>query len=248
MTPEIIKETPDYIVINKPAGLMVHADGRSDEKTLCDFLDEKYPEISNSHVGESMKVGDGKEIFRPGIVHRLDRDTSGVMVVARTARGFEYLKKLFQDRQIKKTYHAFVYGNIKNDEGVIDAPIGRSKKDFRQWFATIFQSKSTDRVQGNKTRDAVTEYSVLRRAEDKSVTFVEARPLTGRTHQIRVHFKAMNNPLVADSLYASGRGNALGFDRVALHAKSISFVDLNGESVSYEAPYPKDFAAAVEGF
>ncbi len=238
MQPHIIHEDKDYIVINKPAGLMVHSDGRSTEKTLCDFLLEKYPEIAG--VGEPIKISEEVSIARPGIVHRLDRDTSGVMIVARTTDGFEYLKKEFQNRTVYKTYHAFVYGNIKSDTGVIDAPIGRSKSDFRQWSAS--------KTARGEMRDAVTEFRVLARSVDKKVTFVEAKPKTGRTHQIRVHFKSIFNPVVADTLYAPGREKMLGFDRLALHARKIEFSDPSGKTVNYEAEYPADFVHALEVF
>lgn len=236
MPPQILKEEKDYIIINKPAGLMVHGDGRSTEKTLCDFLLEKFPEIVG--VGEPLKISEEIKIDRPGIVHRLDRETSGVMIIARTQEGFEYLKHEFQERRVHKTYHTFVYGNIREESGVIDSPIGRSKTDFRQW--------SAGKTARGEMRDAVTEFTVLKRAEDKTVTFVEARPKTGRTHQIRVHFKSIFHPVVADSLYAPGRENMLGFERLALHARAVEFSDLSGKTVTYEAEYPEDFARAVE--
>ncbi len=217
---------------------MVHADGRSTEKTLCDFLLEQFPEIAG--VGEPIALTDGGSIARPGIVHRLDKDTSGVMLVARTADGFAHLKAQFQARTIQKTYHAFVYGNIKNDTGVIDAPIGRSRADFRQW--------TSGKNARGEMRDAVTEFRVLARAEDKQCTFIEAHPKTGRTHQIRVHFKFLNNPIVADALYAPGRDAMLGFERLALHARHIEFADMTGTVVSFDAEYPEDFERAIKAF
>lgn len=233
---EIIKEEKDYIVINKPAGLMVHSDGKSDEKTLSDLMLERYPEIKE--VGEPIVLSNGTAVERPGIVHRLDKDTTGVMLVARTDEGFEYLKQLFKDREIKKTYHAFLHGNIREDEGTIDEPIGRSKKDFRRRFAG-------EKARG-QLRDAVTDYKVIARAVRKDATFIEAYPKTGRTHQIRVHFNHIYHPLVADNLYAPNRTSVLGFDRLALHSRSIEFVDLSGETVVYEADYPEDFHKAIE--
>jgi 23S rRNA pseudouridine1911/1915/1917 synthase len=243
MNPEIIKEEKDYLVINKPAGLVVHSDGRTEEKTLCDFMVDKYPEISG--VGEPLKIkatenNPEKIIERPGIVHRLDRDTSGVMLVARTKEGFDFLKKLFKDRKIEKTYHSFIYGNIKEDNLVINEPIGRSKKDFRQWM-------SGENARG-QLRPAETEFKVLKRSEDKKVTFIEAKPKTGRTHQIRVHLKSLNSPIVADQLYAPNREKLLGFERMALHAYSIRFTDQSGENLEYMAEYPLDFKKAIESF
>jgi 23S rRNA pseudouridine1911/1915/1917 synthase len=246
MNPEIIKEEKDYLVINKPAGLVVHSDGRTEEKTLCDFIIEKYPEISG--VGEPLKIETKDEegnivekiINRPGIVHRLDRNTSGVMLVARTNEGFDFLKELFKNRQVEKTYHCFIYGNLKEDKIIVDDPIGRSKKDFRQWMAG-------DNARG-KLRTAETEFNVLQRSEDKTVTFIEAKPKTGRTHQIRVHLKHLNSPIVSDELYAPNRGKLLGFERMALHAYSLKFTDQNEQLQDFVADYSEDFKKAVESF
>lgn len=232
----IISQTNDYILIDKPAGLVVHPDGKTKEKTLCDFLIENFPGIEK--VGEPLKLSNGEIIPRPGIVHRLDRETSGIMLVALNQESFEYYKKQFQDRAIRKTYHAFVYGNIKEEKGIINVPIGRSRNDFRQWQAG-------DRARG-EMREAITEFSILSRATDKSVTFVEVKPKTGRTHQIRVHFKYVFHPLVADSLYAPGRENSLGFKRLALHSKELEFVDKDGKILKVEAPYPEDFENALK--
>jgi 23S rRNA pseudouridine1911/1915/1917 synthase len=238
MKPEVIKEAPDYLILNKPAGLVVHADGRTDEGTLCDWVVENYPEVSG--VGEPLVLAEGTKIDRPGIVHRLDRDTSGVIIVARTQAAFEYLKKKFQDRDVEKKYHAFVYGNITEDNFAVDEPIGRSKKDFRRWFS----GKDTG-IRG-KTRDALTEFKVLARSDDKKTTLIEASPKTGRTHQIRVHLKSIYNPILGDSLYAPDRESLLGFARTALHARSIKFMDQEGKEVFVEAPYTEDFSFAIK--
>lgn len=232
----IISQTKDYVLINKPAGLVVHPDGKTKEETLCDFLIKNFPGIEN--VGEPLKLSNGTIIPRPGIVHRLDRDTSGIMLVALNQESFEYYKKQFQDRAIRKTYHAFIYGNLKEERGVINVPIGRSRNDFRQWQAG-------DKARG-EMREAITEFFVLGRATDKSVTFVEVKPKTGRTHQIRVHFKYIFHPLVADNLYAPGRDNQLGFNRLALHSKELEFVDKEGKIVKANAPYPEDFENALK--
>jgi 23S rRNA pseudouridine1911/1915/1917 synthase len=240
LIPEIIKEDKDFLIINKPAGLIVHSDGRTKEPTLCDFILQKYPEIKD--VGEPMVIKNEKTdektiIDRPGIVHRLDRDTSGVMIVATNKKSFEYFKQQFQDRKIEKKYEAFVYGNIKEDFLLINEPIGRSKKKFRQWLAGF-------RARG-ELREAVTEIKVLKRFADKSATFIEARPKTGRTHQIRVHLKHIYHPIVCDEIYAPDRGSLLGFERTALHAKSLSFIDINNNKLSFEALYPADFERAI---
>jgi 23S rRNA pseudouridine1911/1915/1917 synthase len=230
---EILYEDDDIVAVNKPAGLVVHSDGKTAEPSLSDWVLEKYPQTKS--VGEPARTPTGKMVPRPGIVHRLDRETSGVLLVAKTEKGFDVLKKQFQAHEIKKTYEAFVFGEMKTDKGVIDRPIGRSASDFRQW--------SAQRGARGEMHDAVTEYVVKARAGGYSL--VEVFPKTGRTHQIRVHFKAINYPLVADSLYAPGRENALGFTRLALHSRAVSFENVAGEKISVVAPYPPDFEKAI---
>ena len=235
---EILYEDKDILAINKPSGLVVHSDGKTAEKTLVDWIILKYPKIKK--VGESWTTPSGEIIYRPGIVHRLDRETSGVMLVAKTQKGFENLKKQFQEHKIEKVYHAFTYGEMKNDSGTIDRPIARSKKDFRMW--------SAQRGARGEPREAITDYKVITRANGYS--FVHVFPKTGRTHQIRVHFKAINYPLVSDSLYApkrkNERKNRLGLERVALHSYGITFTDLKDKSHTVTAPYPGDFEKAFE--
>lgn len=234
--PEIIYENGDYLVINKPAGLVVHADGKTVERTLVDWIQENYPDIQG--VGEPMVISNkGVEttIDRPGIVHRLDRETSGLMIIAKTQDSFEFFKSAFKNRDIDKTYHAIVWGHVKEDDGTIDAPIARSKSDFRKW--------SAQRGARGLQRPAITDYKVLARfaeAGDK-FTLVEVSPQTGRTHQIRVHMKYFNHPIICDSLYGEGKPAVLGFARTALHSRKISFTDPRGDEKTFEAPYPDDF-------
>ena len=259
MSPEIIYEDENILILNKPAGLVVHDDGKvrpEKEKTLCDWVLENYPEMEN--VGEPMeirvnshKVAKTKKekaeksekseidnyitIKRPGIVHRLDRETSGVIVLAKTQETFDFLKEQFQERKVEKVYNAVIWGNIKTDEGFVDVPIGRSGKDFRQWSAS--------RGARGQLRDAVTDYKVLARFEDAGERFslLEVRPKTGRTHQIRVHMKYLNNPIICDSLYAENRPKVLGFNRTALHARQITIEIPEKGKKTFEAPYPEDF-------
>lgn len=232
MNIEILYEDDEVVAINKPAGLVVHSDGKTKEQTLVDWILQKYPELKD--VGESGKTSTGEVVPRPGIVHRLDRETSGVMLVAKTEESFQGLKKQFQNHEIEKVYEAFVVGEMKNDEGTIDRSISRSGRDFRMWTA--------QRGGRGEQRDAVTDYKVLIRSMGYSL--VEVHPKTGRTHQIRVHFKAINYPLVADILYGKGRENILGFQRLALHSKQVTFNDLLGKEHTIIAPYPKDFEEA----
>jgi 23S rRNA pseudouridine1911/1915/1917 synthase len=229
----ILYEDKDIVAVSKPAGLVVHSDGKTVEPSLADWVLEHYPKTRE--VGEPGRTASGEMVPRPGIVHRLDRETSGVMLVAKTVRGFEHLKKQFQDHTIQKTYHAFAYGDMKTPKGRIERPIGRSSKDFRMW--------SAQRGARGQLREAVTDYAV--RIHTPEYSFVEVMPQTGRTHQIRVHFKAISHPLVADSLYAPGRGNTLGFERLALHSYTIGFADLKGVIHSVTAEYPADFREAL---
>lgn len=237
-SPTILYEDNDVVVINKPAGLVVHPDGRTKEETVVDWLLQKYPDIKE--VGEPLVLGTGEVIWRPGIVHRLDRDTSGVMIVAKTQQSFIFLKQQFQDRDTQKTYRAFVYGVVTEDDGTIDRPIARSRTDFRLW--------SAQRGSRGQARDAVTHFKVLFRGKD--VTYIEAVPRTGRTHQIRVHFKAINHPVVADPLYAPKREAILGFERLALHAHTFTCIlPMNrdtGEEKTFIAPLPDDFVRAEQ--
>src|SRR3989338_7702280 len=240
MEPTILYENKDVVAINKPAGLVVHGDGKTKEKTLVDWILKKYPKIKE--VGEPMKIEsrdksqETRIIFRPGIVHRLDRETSGVMLVAKTQKSFDSLKKQFQNHEIKKIYHAFVFGELKKLQDTIDRPIGRSSKDFRMW--------SAQRGARGEMREAVTDYKVM--FKSLGYSFVEVSPQTGRTHQIRVHFKAINYPLVADPLYAPKNENTLGFERLALHSYQITFRTPEGDTHTVTAPYPEDFSRAIK--
>ncbi|MDB5254809.1 MAG: hypothetical protein JWL92_185 [Candidatus Nomurabacteria bacterium] len=229
----ILFENDDLLVINKPAGLMVHGDGKTTKPTLVDWILEKYPAVAG--VGEPMAGTD-----RPGIVHRLDEDTSGALVIAKTAEAFEHLKAQFKDRDTKKEYHAFVWGHFKEDEGVVDVPIGRSVSDFRRWHA--------GRGTRGEVREAMTRWQAVDQFVDENeeqFSFMHLFPKTGRTHQLRVHMKYMQRPIVADSLYGSSKPLALGFERLALHARKLTFSLLNGQEMTVEAPYPKDFEEAL---
>lgn len=231
LSPYILYEDDDCLVINKPAGLVVHSDGRTDEASVAEWFANKYPQSRD--VGEKMG-----EVERPGVVHRLDRETSGVLILAKTLEGHAQLKEQFQNREIEKIYHLFVHGDLIDERGAINLAIARSAGDFRRWTA--------GRGKKGEVREALTYFQVLKRSPDKSWTFVEAKPKTGRTHQIRVHFQALQRPVIADSLYAPSKPKLLGFERLALHAKAVTFKTLKGEKVNVEAPYPEDFKKALK--
>ncbi len=230
---DILYEDDDILVVNKPAGLKVHGDGRSDDSTLVDWILKKYPALKD--VGEPALLPDGRVILRPGIVHRIDAETSGVLVVAKTQEMYEHLKKQFQARTIKKHYNAFVYGIPKGLRGVINRPIGKSKRDPRL--------RSAQRGARGVMRDAITQYRVAQTG--KGISYLDVFPRTGRTHQIRVHMKAINHPVVHDRLYAPANLPALGFERLALHARALTIRDMKGAEQKFEAPLPKDFESAL---
>ncbi len=236
-------EDDHVVVISKPANLMVHGDGRSKEKTLVDWIKRNYPEIKD--IGEDFifeESGKKKVITRPGIVHRLDKDTSGVLIICKTEEAFRKLKAQFKSHTIKKVYRALVWGHVKNDTGIIDAPIARSKSDFR---ARVVPNHYDEDFRGVE-REAATRYKVLERLFLKKgnvktpITYLELFPLTGRTHQIRVHCKSIRHPIVDDKLYGpEGKEDILG--RTALHALKITFVSPKAGQKTIEAEIPDDF-------
>lgn len=213
---KIIYEDENILAVNKPAGLVVHG-----PDSLVDWLLKNYPEIKN--VGE--------DPARPGIVHRLDKDTSGVILIAKNQKSFEYFKNQFIDRKIKKTYLVLVDGIINppagGNSGIINLPIAKSKKDFRK--------KTAVGKMVGITREAVTEYKVVKRFN--KYTLLGVYPKTGRTHQIRVHFKAINHPVVGDKLY--GKKEQI-LPRQFLHAQSLEFINLDGSRIKIEAGLPDD--------
>jgi len=212
-------EDADVVAVNKPAGLITHADGRTKERSVEDWFKENY------------KTGGG-------YVHRLDRDTSGVLVFAKNAPAYAFLRKAFHDREVRKTYLAFIYGVLKEKKGVIDFDIGRSRRDFRLRSA---QPKAKGRL-----RDALTRYEVI--GETEGLSLLKVNPETGRTHQIRVHLKAIHHPVVGDSLYAPNHPPALGISRLGLHAYSVDLPLPDGGHVYITAPVPCDLAPALASF
>lgn len=229
---KIIYEDDYVVVIDKPAGLLVHPDGKSTEPTVCDWVLAHYP--STAGVGEPLVLASGEKIDRPGIVHRIDRETSGALVITKTPEAFNFLKQQFKDHEVEKRYRAFVYGRVERAFGTIDKALGRSKKDFRQY---------TDPPNARgEMRPALTHFALLK-AGDK-FSYLELSPKTGRTHQIRVHLKSIKHPIVCDKVYAYERPCELGFGRLALHAHMVSFTLPNGQKIEATAPLPADFLRA----
>lgn len=230
---DILYEDDGVLVINKPPGVLVHPDGHTQEETVSDWFVRTHPHAHE--VGESLKLSNGEVVMRPGVVHRLDADTSGVLILVKTPEAHAYIKNQFQERLIAKTYHAITYGIPKEKKGVISAPIGRSAKNFKL--------RSAQRGARGALREAETGYEYD--TEEGEFGLVRLFPKTGRTHQLRVHLKYIHHPIVCDPLYAPGKPCALGLKRLALHASKISFKNLDGSQVGVEAPFPEDFENAV---
>lgn len=221
---KIIHQDENIIVVDKPAGLSVHEGIGAREKTLVDFLIEEFPEIKN--------VGDDK-IIRPGIVHRLDKETSGVLLVARNQKTFEYLKDLFKNRKIEKKYLALVFGKFKEKQGKVEGEMGRSKRDFRK------QALVRGKINVRKERYSLTYYKVLDEWDDYSL--LEVSPKTGRTHQIRVHLHSIGHPIVGDKKYTFKEYKNIGTPRMFLHAESISFLGPDGQKYFFKSDPPEEF-------
>ncbi|MDB5264934.1 MAG: Pseudouridine synthase [Parcubacteria group bacterium] len=232
----VIYEDADMVAIAKPSGVMTHPDGHSTEETVSDWFARKYP--ASAEVGETQRLQTGEEIRRPGIVHRLDRETSGVLILAKTPEAHLHLKAAFQNREAKKTYLAFVYGTLKEPKGIIEFAIGRSRKDFRLRSA---QPKAKGML-----REAISRYEVVDDIGTHSL--VKVMPETGRTHQIRVHLKAIHHPVVCDALYAPNHPCDLGIPRLGLHSYSLDVPLMSGERMLISAPVPEDLKEAMSRF
>lgn len=216
--------------------MMVHPNGKvvGKEQVLTEWLSANYPEVAG--VGGDLIVSGGNRFPRNGVLHRLDRETSGVILIARNQKAFDFFQKQFLDREIKKKYRAVVFGEPKTDAGTIDLAIGRSRRDFRKW-ATGKEARGT-------MRQALTRFRKI--ISNEKFSLLELEPETGRTHQIRVHLSAIGNPIVGDKLYSPKESCALGFKRLALHAESVSLKLPNGRLINIKAPFPNDFQNAIE--
>jgi 23S rRNA pseudouridine1911/1915/1917 synthase len=249
---DILYEDAHIVAVNKPAGLVVHPDGKTKGPFLTDWVLKHYPKAAK--VGEPIESTAHGIIERPGIVHRLDRDTSGVMLIAKTKAAHAHLKDQFQQHTIQKKYYTFVYGEMTEEWGSIKRTIGRSPSDFRKWSAT--------RGARGELRPSETWWTLVKSTTDLDGTgkysLLSVEPKTGRTHQIRVHFKAINHPVVHDGLYAREKltdtgplATPLGFKRTALHAYSIAFKTVGtpkkpGVVKTVIAPLPADFKKGME--
>lgn len=237
----ILFENDDVVVINKPTGMFVHEDGMNKGETVVDWLLHHAPEARG--VGEPCRNPKGEELERSGVVHRLDSETSGALILAKTQAAFEHLKTQFHDRHARKEYRAFTYGHMRDRWGTIDRPIGRSAQDFRL--------RSAERGAKGTLRAAVTDWECIGMGEyeGEAFSYVKLKPKTGRTHQLRVHLKAIGRPIVGDRLYAGKKletSNNLGLTRLALHAHILELTLPDGEEKRFIASMPPEFEAAAE--
>lgn len=221
---DVVYEDSDLLVLNKAAGMVVHPAPGHQEDTLVNALLARYPDVEG--VGGDM---------RPGIVHRLDKDTSGLIIVARNVRALAALTEQMQRHEIVKRYIALVEGNVSLDQGSIDAPIGRDPRNRQQMAITTIES-----------REARTHFKVLQRFAHHTLLLLQLE--TGRTHQIRVHLRAIHHPVVGDPVYGSGRKpQGITLQRQFLHAFQLKFTHpKTGVVMEFEAPLPHDLQTVLK--
>lgn len=214
---DIIYEDEAIAVVNKPCGMVVHPAAGNDSGTLVNAL--LYALHGLSGIGGTL---------RPGIVHRLDKDTSGLLLIAKTDTAHIALSEALKNRQVEKKYTAIVYGHFKTDNGTISLPIARHPKN-RKKMAVVQDGK-----------EAITEYKIVE--EFKNASYVLVNLVTGRTHQIRVHFAHIGHPILGDSVYGNVK-TQFAAPRMMLHAASVSFMHpTSGQKMRFEAPIPSEFA------
>lgn len=231
LVPKIIFENNNSLILEKPVGMLVHPTDAGETNTLVDWLAKKYPELET--------VGEDK--YRGGIIHRLDKDVSGVMVVAKNDQAFYHLKNQFKERLVKKIYLALVYGTVDQEGGEINLPIGRNKDG--QFVA---HPRQGDEKLLAKDRIAKTKYKVVEYIKD--YTLVEVQILTGRTHQIRVHLSAIGHPVLGDQIYKPKKKflqilrrkiKVVDPGRIFLHSHKLGFNNLKNEWVEFTSPLPR---------
>ncbi len=219
---DVIYEDNDIIIINKEKGMVVHPGNGNPDGTLANAILERCKD-SLSGIGG---------VVRPGIVHRIDKDTSGLVIVAKNDNAHLNISKQIQERKVTKTYIALVRGNIKENEATINMPIGRSTQDRKKMAVT------------KKGKEAITHFKVLKRYD--GFTLLEVKIETGRTHQIRVHLAQIGYPIVGDVVYSNGK-NPFNVKGQMLHAQKLEFVHpTTNKLVSYEAPLPEYFSNVLK--
>jgi len=223
---EIVADTENYFIINKPAGLIMHGGEHITETTLIDLLLKKFPKLK--------KVGE--DPFRPAIVHRLDKEVSGLVIIPKNNEFFEYIKECFKKRKVKKIYTALVHGQIVKDNDIIKFPIERSSSGYKM-AALPITAKGEKNLEG---REAITEFKIIKRYINYTLLSVGIK--TGRTHQIRVHLSAYGHPVVGDDLYSTKKvkeqNKKLNLGRIFLVANKLEFKDINDDKVNFQIDLP----------
>ncbi len=233
----VIHENTDYLVVFKPAGLLVHPTMAKEPVTLTGWLLEQYPEVK----------GVGEDATRPGIVHRLDRHASGLLVIPRNQTMYEHVKKQFQNREVKKNYTVLVHGALEKDYDSIDFDIDRGHDGKMVARPKLKEIKlhTLDDIQ--KGKESLTEFTVTKKFT--RYTLLDVRIHSGRSHQIRVHMYAYAHPVVGDVLYFNKnlyRKSDLRLNRMFLHAAKLCFTDMTDEEKCFEAELPKELAEYLE--
>lgn len=219
---KILYEDDHLAIISKPQDLVVHPGAGNPNNTLVNGLLYKFDNLAK-----------GSDELRPGIVHRLDKDTSGLMIIAKSDEAYFKLVKMFKTRKIKKSYLAIVYGKI-DDFGVIDAPIGRDRKNRKKFCVTNHNSKR-----------AISKYKLLKNFDNYSL--VKINLITGRTHQIRVHFSYIKHPVIGDPVY--GYKNKFNIDKQLLHSYILEFKHpISGQEMKFEDDFPPRFKKFIDRF
>jgi len=225
---DIVYEDKDVLVVNKPKDMVVHPAAGHYSGTLVNAV--MY------HCGSDLSGING--VMRPGIVHRIDKDTTGSVIICKNDAAHQSIADQLKEHSINRVYHAIVHGILKEDEGTIDKYIGRSTND-RKKMAIVKDERTGKR--------AVTHYRVLKRFEEDKMTYIECKLETGRTHQIRVHMSSIGHPLLGDETYGSGRKSKFKLQGQCLHAKTLGFIHpTTGEYVETDAPLPEYFQHLLE--
>ena len=220
---EIIYEDTDIIVVNKPKGMVVHPANGNPDGTLVNAI---------MAICKDSLSGIGGEI-RPGIVHRIDKDTSGILMIAKNDKAHINLSEQIKNHEVQKTYIAMVRGMVKENEATINMPIGRSTRDRKKMAVT------------QNGKQAITHFKVIKRFPSHNCTLLEVKIETGRTHQIRVHLSQIGYPIIGDSVYSNGK-NEWGIQGQCLHAKNLQFKHPStGEEIFLEAELPAYFQAMI---
>lgn len=234
---QVISATENYLVLNKPAGLLVHPSDNSQEKTLVDWLIEKHPGIK--------EVGDKQNKdwqIRPGIVHRLDRNVSGLIIVALSQKMFDNLKKQFKQRKINKKYAALVYGRVEPQQGKIERLIGRSAK------TGLMVAKTDHKLSAFFAKKAITQFEVVQYF--KNYTLLKLKLITGRTHQIRVHLKSIGHSVVGDKLYQTkdlkNKKHKFNLNRIFLCSTKLGFYNLKNKWQEFEINLPAELTEILD--